>query len=219
MSSRQQVRKPTPRHRHSSYQCSENRTNLNYRTTLKPCATEGGGTSSWLEDLLQRYREIGDVAGTARVEEAIRQRAGDARSEMKSHSITVDVPRKEFDQFAVQICGDSLDQALARVVSAGLMKYDSMVSQVRKALEGAPLVSMITMSLTGPEGFTEAKVGGIDEDEEGRAVHHAGQMMSMHGGMLDILFDRILKKYSPTAAQLADFTNCVRSTSQIADHC
>jgi hypothetical protein len=170
-------------------------------------AAMAGGlvATSWLEDLLPRYRAIGDTDAAARVEETIRQRAADSRAEMTTHSATVEIPRKEFDEMAEQICGQSLDEALTRLVGAGLLKYDSMVAQVRNTLEGAPLFAMITINLTGPEGFTEARVGGIEEDEEGRAIHYAGQMVSMQSGMLDQLFQRILQKYRPTAVQIANF--------------
>jgi hypothetical protein len=174
---------------------------------FEQAAANAGGlvATAWLEELLPRYREIGDTAGAARVEEAVRRRSEDAEAEMTTHSVTVEIPRKEFDEFAEEICGDTLDEALARIAGAVLLKYNPTVEQVRETLEGALLYALINISVTGPEGFTEATVGGIDDDEEGRAIHHAGQKIGWHSGMLAMLFERMCEKYSPTAAQLADY--------------
>lgn len=172
-------------------------------------AANAGGlvAVSWLEDLLPRYRGIGDNAGATRVEATIRQRATDARAELTTHSVEVEMPREEVEAIAEQVCGQSLDQALRRVVQVALIGYDKTAAQVREILADSPLVAMVTMTLTGPEGFTEAQVGGIEEDEEGRTVHHAAQVMNWHAGMLDLLFRRIRERYGPTAAQLADYVH------------
>ncbi len=162
---------------------------------------------SWLEDVLPRYRAIGDSTGATRVESAIRQRTIDARAEMTTHSVTVEIPREEFDAIAEQVCGQTLEQALQRIVHVALNSYEKSAAQVRESLKDAPLMAMITMTLTGPEGFTEARVGGIDEDEEGRTVHHAAQLMNWQAGMLHRLFQGIRDRYAPTAAQLADYVH------------
>jgi hypothetical protein len=98
-----------------------------------------------------------------------------------------------------------LEDALTRIVPAVLLKYRPTVEQVRKTLAKAPLYAVINISVKGPAGFTEATVGGIDDDEEGRVVHHAGEKIGWHSGLLAMLFDKIREKYSPTAAQLADY--------------
>lgn len=171
-------------------------------------ASAGGLVAvSWLEDLLPRYRDIGDTVGAARVEATIRQRATDARAEMTTHSVEVEIPREELEAIAEQVCGQSLGEALRRVVQVALIGYDKTAAQVRETLADSPLVAMVTMTLTGPEGFTEAQVGGIEEDEEGRTVHHAAQVMNWHAGMLGFLFRRIRERYGPTAAQLADYVH------------
>src|SRR5688572_30494414 len=42
---------------------------------------------AWLEDLIPRYRAVGLIEDVARVERSIRQRAEDARGEMKRISV------------------------------------------------------------------------------------------------------------------------------------
>jgi hypothetical protein len=104
---------------------------------------DGLVASAWLEQLLPRYRAIGDRGGAARVEETIRRRSDDAEAEMKTHSVTVEIPRKEFDELAEKICGETLQCAITRIVPAVLLKYEPTVEQERQSLEEAPLYATI----------------------------------------------------------------------------
>lgn len=160
---------------------------------------------AWLEKQLARYRDIGDAAGAARVEAAIRRRAADARAEMKSYSVEIKIPRAELEQLAERICGTTLEDALVNVAGSAIMSYDNIAERLKDSLKNSPLLAHISVTLTGPEGFTEATLGSVDEDEEGRTVHHAREMLHMHAGMLHRFFERIREKYAPTAAQLADY--------------
>ena len=148
---------------------------------------------------------MGDAAGAARVEAAIRRRAKDARAEMKSYSVEIKIPRAELDQLADKICGETLQDALVNVAGAAVMSYENIADRLKQSLKGSALIAHISVTLPGPEGFTEATLGSVDEDEEGRTIHHAGEMLHMHAGMLHRFFERIREKYAPTAAQLSDY--------------
>jgi hypothetical protein len=160
---------------------------------------------AWLEKQLARYRDIGDVEGAARVEASIRRRAADARAEMKSYPVEIKIPRAELEQLAERICGTTLEEALVNVAGSAIMSYDNISDRMKESLKGSALIAHISVTLTGPEGFTEATLGSIEDDEEGRTVHHAREMLHLHAGMLHRFFERIREKYAPTAAQLADY--------------
>jgi len=160
---------------------------------------------AWLEKQLARYRDAGDAASAARVEAAIRRRAADARAEMKSYPVEIKVPRAELEQLAERICGSTLEDALVNVAGSAIMSYDNIADRLKDSLKDSALIAHISATLTGPEGFTEATLGSMDDDEEGRTVHHAREMLHLHAGMLHRFFERIKDKYAPTAAQLADY--------------
>lgn len=70
---------------------------------------------SSLEDLIPRYQNAGLTEDAARVDRAIRERAEQARGEMKRISVPVEIPREEMDKFghgpirtAILVCSSEL---------------------------------------------------------------------------------------------------------------
>ncbi|MBI2803130.1 MAG: hypothetical protein HYX63_23165 [Gammaproteobacteria bacterium] len=67
--------------------------------------------SAWLEDLIPRYRNEGMSEDVARVEAAIRNRAGEASGEMKRIEVPVSIPKAELDSWADQVAGTTSEEA------------------------------------------------------------------------------------------------------------
>lgn len=178
---------------------------------FESAATQADGllAMAWLEPLIARYRSVGDMAGANRVEAEIRRRSADAQAEMRHASVPLELEKQDVDAWAARVAGDTLTDALRHISAAGLIRYDSTAQRAREVLKDAPLVATIPMTLIGPNGFTTATIGGIDDDEEGRAFNYAAQEMQVTTYLLAQAFAAIRAKHEPTAAQICEHIyNC-----------
>ena len=138
----------------------------------------------------------------ARVERTIKERAGDAQSEMKRISVPIEIPREELDAWADRVAGESLDAGLRRFAAAGLVGRDSSERTVLDLATQAPLSAHISISISGRDGFTKATIGPVDKDLDGRTVHHATQFMSQSAPFLQVAWERLKAKHSVDLEQL-----------------
>lgn len=150
---------------------------------------------SWLEDLIPRYRNAGLVEDAARVERAIRDRAEQARGEMKRISLPVEVPKEELDKWAAAIVGSNLQEALNLIAWHFTAREERMQRTVLDMAERTPLWSMMTVTISGTDGFTEATINSVQDDLEGRTVQHAADSFSCNAPFLSFALDHAKQKY------------------------
>jgi hypothetical protein len=136
---------------------------------------------TWLGEQVLRYQQIGDQEAVARVEQAIRARAEQARGEMTRISVPLETTPEELAAWADTAAGDTLDAGLRGFAAAGLVSRSASESSVLRIAEVAPLHAHIPISIMGTDGFTRAIIGSVAEDLDGRTVHHAAQLSSQKG--------------------------------------
>jgi hypothetical protein len=71
---------------------------------------------SLLERQAARYRDSGDMESTARVEQAIRQHAVEAESEIKRITIPYEISREKLEEWANQVTRGTLEKGLERAL-------------------------------------------------------------------------------------------------------
>lgn len=150
---------------------------------------------SWLEDLLPRYRGVGDLSAAARVEQAIRTRSRDAAAEMKTASVPVEIPAAELEKWADNVAGATIGEGLRHIAAAGLLKEGATRSSVQEMLQGTALLAAIPVTLTGPGGLTKATVGSLKDDPEGRTLMHAAHLLGWRAPWLNLAFRRTREKH------------------------
>jgi hypothetical protein len=171
---------------------------------FEEAAKEAGGMTAiaWLEDLIPRYRRAGMLEDAARVEQAIRDRAGDAQAEMKSVETSVEVSPEEMERWVSQFLTGTLDEALTKVAGGFIIREEATATSLRKMCAEAPLLSMMPSSIVNIDGFTTATVGSIEDDIDGRALQHAATLFSWKAPWLYFALSRIQTKYDLDAEGL-----------------
>jgi len=150
---------------------------------------------SWLEDLIPRYRNVGLIEDAARVERAIRERAEQARGEMKQISVPVEIPREEMDKWADAVVGSSLQEALGQIAVYCMAREENAQKTVQEMAEKTPLSSMMTATVMGADGFTTATINSVEDDLEGRAIKHAADTFNWNAPFLYFALNRAKEKY------------------------
>ena len=151
--------------------------------------------SAWLEDLIPRYRNEGMLEDVARVEAAIRSRAGEASGEMKRIEVPVSIPKDELDKWADQVAGATVEEAFGRLAAAGLIREESAKKSMQGMLANAPLLAHMPSAIMGADGFTTAKVGSIYEDLDGRTIQHAADLFGWYAPWLYVALNRTKEKH------------------------
>jgi Domain of unknown function (DUF4209) len=150
---------------------------------------------AWLSDQVQRYREIGDEAGAARVEQAIRQRAPEMKTEMTRISVPLEIKQEELAEWTDKVAGDNLKDGFAGFATIGLSRESRIADSVRELAEQAPLMSIIPVSVIGTDGFDAAKIGSVEKDIEGRTLHHAANRIGWFAPFLNVAMSKIREKH------------------------
>lgn len=151
--------------------------------------------TAWLSDQVTRYRAIGDEEGAARVERTIRARAAEAQGEMTRISVPIEIFKKEFDEWVEAVSGASLEEGFSKFVAVGLPHKESIVASIREGAQKSPLSAMMSISITGPDGFPKAVIGSIEDDIDGRTIHHAANRIGYYAPFLNVLLTRIREKH------------------------
>ncbi len=159
----------------------------------------------WLSDQADRYRHLGDEVAVARVEQAIKDRAGDAQGEMKRISVPIEVPREELDAWADKVAGENLPAGLVGFAAAGLVGRDSSERAALDSAARSPLSAHISINITGRDGFPKATIGAVDDDLDGRTVYHAAHLMSQGAPWLNVAWERLKKKHSVDLEQVIEW--------------
>lgn len=178
-------------------------------TAFEGIAKEAAGlvAIAWLEDLIPRYRAAGLVNDSARVERLIRERAEQARGEMKRISVPIDISREEMEKWADAVIGSNLQEALGRIAWHCMALEDKTKESLKSMADKAPLVSMLSTAVMGVDGFTEAKIYSVEDDFDGRAMQHAADRFNWRAPFLYFALNRMKEKYGFDLDQLVAFIN------------
>lgn len=151
--------------------------------------------TSWLEDLIPRYRNAGMAEDAARVEQTIRNRAKEAQGEMKRIEVPLKITKKELDDWAERVSGATLEEAVPRIAITCLIKEDSTRESIKNITKNAPLTAMMPIEVMGSDGFTKATIGSIEDDLDGRTIQHAADLFNWHAPWLFSALNRAKEKH------------------------
>jgi len=150
---------------------------------------------AWLEDLIPRYRNAGLIEDAARIERAIRDRAEQARGEMTRTSVPLEIPKEELDKLANAIVGSKLQEALGNIAINFMVRKESTQKTVLDIADKTPLLSRISTTIMGADGFTNATIKSVEDDLEGRVIQHAADCFNWNAPFLYFALNRTKEKY------------------------
>lgn len=158
-----------------------------------------------LERQAARYRLAGDETAAARVEEAIRRRAPDAKGNLKRFETRYEVPADELKAWAEKVAGDTFEEGLPRVVGANLISKQRCESAVLEIAESAPLQAHIPVQIMRDDGFSSAVIGSVKDDLDGRAIHHGASFLAASAPFLNVSLVRFREKHGVDLERLVSW--------------
>jgi hypothetical protein len=148
-----------------------------------------------LERQAARYRNAGDDAAAARVEEAIRRRAPQAQGELRHVETRYEIPKDEMDAWTEQAAGATFEEGLQRLAAANLIRKGQSEAAVRKIAETAVLQAHIPMQVMRDDGFSSAVIGSVEKDLDGRTIQHGATLIGIAAPFVNVSLRRWREKH------------------------
>jgi hypothetical protein len=148
-----------------------------------------------LERQAARYRNAGDDAAAARVEEAIRRRAPQAQGEIRHVETRFEIPKDDMDAWTEQVAGATFEEGLQRLTSANLIRKGQSEAAVLKIAETAVLQARIPMQIMRDDGFSSAVIGSVEKDLDGRTIQHGATLIGIAAPFVNVSLRRWREKH------------------------
>lgn len=126
---------------------------------------------------------------------------------MKRISVPLDISKEEMEKWADAVIGSNLQEALGRIAWHCMAQEDKTKESLKSMADKAPLVSMLTATVMGVDGFAEAKIHSVEDDLDGRAMQHAADRFNWEAPFLYFVLNRAKDKYGFDWDQLVAFIN------------
>lgn len=158
---------------------------------------------SWFEDAVEYAELAGDKENVNRLKIEREKSIARASDEMKPMSWQTKVSKEDVDSFVEGLVDDHLGNSLARIANAFVPRVADRRESMKRE---SPILSMITMQILA-EDHVMAKVGGVDEDPDGRLFHHASFLMQTDVLWLDKSLEYAVERHDLDTHILAGFAN------------
>jgi hypothetical protein len=158
-------------------------------------------TSAWLQRVHATFKEFGLSDEAEKISIKLREVGEKTKSELKSISHTMEVPKGKMEKYIAALTEGKLDDVLTRIAAHYIPKKSEVEKQLKELASKAPIAFLIPMELQDNMGRPLAKVGSLEEDLAGHTVKQMSQNMVIESIFLRHVLESLVKKY-PTFENL-----------------
>jgi lysyl-tRNA synthetase class 1 len=125
-----------------------------------------------LQTSVNAYRDAGLVEDSRRARVLMEEKIGQSRSEMKSFSTEIKIPREDMEAFLKTIVVDDFRGTFTRIAFSCLPNCGDLERQIQRSLKEAPLMAMMPQKIMADDHIA-AKIGSVEDDPFGRLIRQA----------------------------------------------
>ncbi len=156
--------------------------------------------AAWLNKVFDVLNQFGCREDAVAIATVLRELSSKGKDEMIHHTEKVEISKEEIDGFIGAMLEGSAEEVLVRIAVQFTPNPDELETQVKELAKSAPLMSIMPMSLVDAEGREIGKVGGVEEDLEGRVIHQMSQNMQFEASFLRYVLAELPSKGIDVAA-------------------
>jgi lysyl-tRNA synthetase class 1 len=161
---------------------------------------------AWLQPVIESYEQEGLKAEADRLKLMSAEKGKNIGADLKQYSVQVQVDPAEIEKLVDRLIGDDgLSAALGRIANYFIPKADDARKLLEKLRTDAPLMSIIPISVIASDGHTEAKIGSLDDDPDGRLHKQLAETIGFYQPFLAYALTKLREKYGVTADSVLDF--------------
>jgi hypothetical protein len=134
---------------------------------------------TWLQKLLERYRNFGMTADADRVQVEARRRGMDSGEEMKKQAHTFTIPEETIVAYRNWLIEPQAPRALLlRWACNNVPSVEGARETLKESLTATPLLARISVTAINAGQFV-SRAGSVEDDLEGRVAVHLRQLIEM----------------------------------------
>jgi Domain of unknown function (DUF4209) len=154
---------------------------------------------AWLEDVHRDYQQAGLRQKADSLLARIRQLGREACDQMPEITLEQSIDKSKFDSAIDALTSGGFDDARLKIVQA----FTPRASQLRDLGPGAnTLAGLVTVNIL--DELTRARIGPVEEDEEGRLVQQFAMHIDVQSVFLAPALEKLCERYGLTANLLVE---------------
>jgi hypothetical protein len=157
----------------------------------------------WLEPVHEDYVNRGMKEDAARVQALIVEKGRNVPGDLKQIRIPIEFDKAQVDRLFDRLTQGTRREALLRIAYYMVPSTEGIKKLLQRQLNEFPFLATITIGKMGDDGLTTARVGGIEEDPDGRLIHELGQQINFYNSFLGEALKR-LRDSGLTAETIVD---------------
>ena len=160
--------------------------------------------SAWLKDAFDFAASSHDKDTADRLAFAMRQKPLNIKDKGQVFKWESEITPELIEKFLSELLEGDEDEALSRIVSHYVPKWDEQKEQVLRIAKTCVFTSIIRQTIVDPSGREVASVGSVEDDLEGRVVLHMANNMNYVAYFLCLAFQRWFSKFEITVDKLCE---------------
>lgn len=160
--------------------------------------------TAWLEELYHLYMQHGLKEEADKISIKIKELGEKGTSELEKIEASVEIPKKEVDEFINNLIEGDLKTALMRTAVYYVPKKDETIKQLEELSEKAPISFLFARKIQDHEGRVIATVGSLEGDIDGHLVLQISQNMHFASFFLRETVDALIHKFSLDGKTIVD---------------
>jgi hypothetical protein len=158
----------------------------------------------WLEPVHEDYVNRGMKEDAARVQALIVEKGRNVRGDLKQIRIPIEFDKAQVDRLFDRLTQGAPRDALLQIAYHMVPSTEGIKRLLQRQLNEFPLLAMISITKMSDDGLAAARVGGIEEDPDGRLIHELGQQISFYNSFLGDVLKRLRASCLLTAETIVD---------------
>jgi hypothetical protein len=132
-----------------------------------------------LEQLYDYFKAYELHAEADSLNDLIRQTGEESLAEMKTVSVSKEIPRETIDEYVDAMLAGSPSEVLTRIGAHFIPDKDDLTAQLRDLAKTAPITYLFSHTIKDADGRTIARIGPLESDLEGHVLRHISQSMQL----------------------------------------
>lgn len=179
-----------------------------YAEAFKKIATQANSLLAmvWLQPVIERLLDENLKAEAEELQMLFEGKRKNVDADLKTVTVETKIEEKEINSLLQQlICPEDFHLTLKNLAIYFIPKADAARSLLGKLKQDAPFLSLANVIVIKKDGTPTAKIGSMEEDEEGRLHQQLNQAIGFYQPFLSITVDEIRRRFSPKVEQLVGF--------------
>lgn len=160
---------------------------------------------AWLEKLYHLYLQYGLKDEADKISIKIKELGEKSLSELKKIETSIEIPKKEIDEFINKLIEGDLKTALMKIAVYYIPKEDDVIKQLKDFSQKTPVSFLFARKILDHEGRVISTVGSLEEDIDGHIVLQISQNIQFSSFFLRETINALIRRFNLDAKTVVNY--------------